>query len=83
MVGECGRENPKQNGVNGHVRKGTVGGVLTGHGISRIEQGAYCLVGGEEVACLHIVKPASAGTAAAACQFFNRSSTARIRLGSD
>jgi hypothetical protein len=57
--------------------------VFTGNGISRIDQGAYCLVGGEEVACLHIVKPASAGTAAAACQFFNRSSTARIRLGSD
>ena len=36
---------------------------------------------GEEVACLLIEKPAASCTAAATCQFFNRSSTARIRLG--
>jgi len=43
----------------------------------------YELQRGEEVACLLIEKPAASCTAAATCQFFNRSSTARIRLGRD
>jgi len=38
---------------------------------------------GEEVACLLIEKSVASCNAAATCQFFNRSSTARSRLGSD
>ena len=72
---------------------------FTFNGITRYDQGAYDLVGGEElcrqrldafhmqrgeeVACLLIEKPAASCTAAATCQFLKRSSTARIRLGRD
>jgi len=44
---------------------------------------AFHMQRGEEVACLLIEKPGASCTAAATCQFFNRSSTAKIRLGRD
>jgi hypothetical protein len=45
--------------------KRMVGKVLTGNGITRYHQGAYGLVGGEEVSCLLTQKPAASGTGAA------------------
>jgi adenylate cyclase len=44
---------------------------------------AFRMQRGEEVACLLIEKSVASCNAAATCQFFNRSSTARSRLGSD
>ncbi len=41
-----------------------VGMVLTGNGITAYGNGAYSLIGGEEVACLFVEKPAASATAA-------------------
>jgi len=64
-----------------------MGGVLTGHGISRIEQGAYCLVGGEEVACFAHCEACVCGHRSRRLsvlqQIFNRQDQAWERLIAD
>jgi hypothetical protein len=81
------------NGITRYER-GTydlVGGVAEGFCVAvelsdaecRQRLDAFYMQRGEEVACLLIEKPAASCTAAATCQFFKRSSTARIRLGRD
>ncbi len=57
--------------------------MVGGEELCRQRLDAFHMQRGEEVACLLIEKPAASCTAAATCQFFKRSSTARIRLGRD